>query len=192
MINLFRSAVVCLALIAFTSVAHFSQTTPAAPVKVGLINSFAFANENGGVTKYITAIKTLNSQFAPTQAELNSMSQKLATLAKEIETIREKASTSAVPFNPRDVQLKVDEAERIDRDLKRKQEDAKIAYDRKQQEILGPVSQEIMKSLTDYAKQRGYALIFDIAKDETGLLVAVGDERLDITKDFIAFFNAKK
>ncbi len=192
MIKLFRSAAVCLALIAFSSVAHFSQATLAAPVKVGLINSFAFANENGGVTKYITAIKTLNSQFAPTQAELNSMSQKLANLTKEIQTIREKASTSAVPFDPKEAQLKVEEAERIDRDLKRKQEDAKIAYDRKQQEVLGPISQEIMKSLADYAKQRGYSLIFDIAKDEAGLLVAVGDERLDITKDFIAFFNAKK
>ena len=51
--------------------------------------------------------------------------------------------------------------------------------------------QDIGKAVNDFAKQKGYTLILDIAKDQAGFLLAVGDEKIDITKDFITFYNAR-
>lgn len=52
--------------------------------------------------------------------------------------------------------------------------------------------QDISKALQEYAKQKGYAVIFDAAKlEDAGLIVGIGDEKVDVTKDFIAFYNTR-
>jgi hypothetical protein len=51
--------------------------------------------------------------------------------------------------------------------------------------------QDIGRAVNDYAKQKGFTVIFDIAKDDSGLLLAIGDEKIDVTKDFITFYNAR-
>ena len=57
---------------------------------------------------------------------------------------------------------------------------------------MGPIRQEIGKALQDYAKQKGIALILDAAKlDGAGLILAFDPERVDVTRDFITFFNAR-
>ena len=45
--------------------------------------------------------------------------------------------------------------------------------------------------MQEFAKQRGYTLILDGAKlSEVGVLLA-WDEKVDLTKDFITFYNAR-
>jgi Skp family chaperone for outer membrane proteins len=171
------------------AVSTFSQTT--APVKIGLINTFEFGDEKAGITKYVSAFKALQAEFGPTELELQTMTNKLNTLAKEIQALREQASSGKVPIDEKAAQGKVEEAERIQRDIKFKQEDAKARYERRQKAVIGPVMQDIGKAVNDFAKQKGYTVIFDIAKDESGLLLAIGDEKIDITKDFITFYNAR-
>ena len=53
------------------------------------------------------------------------------------------------------------------------------------------MNQAIGNALNEYGKQKGYSIIFDISRDTAGLIVSIPDEKIDITKDFIAFFNAK-
>ncbi len=193
MIKNIRSLAICLSLVIAFSVTHYSQAAGSgSTAKIGVINTLVFGDEKAGLTKYVAAIKTLNSEFEATQRELNAMSQRLELIAKEIQDMRAKGVAGSVPFSQLAAQAKVDEAEFVERDLKRRQEDAKIKYEKRQRELLSPVSQEIGKGLQEFAKQRGFSFIFDIAKDETGFLVAIGDEKADITMNFIAFFNAKK
>jgi Skp family chaperone for outer membrane proteins len=186
MIRLFA---VSLFLAALFAVSAFAQTT--APVKIAVINTYAFGDEKAGITKYIGAVKTINTEFQPLQTELDTMNTKLNGLAKEIQTIRDQAAGGKVPIDEKAAQAKVDEAEKLQRDIKFKQEDAKARYERRQQAVMGPVMQDIGKALQEYAKQKGYTVIFDIAKDEAGFLLAVGDEKADVTKDFITFYNAR-
>lgn len=186
--------IVHLAFSAVFALSSFAQTggvQPAGPVKIGIINTFAFGDEKGGITKYINALKAINTEFTPTQTELDTMGTKLNNLAKEIQVFRDQASTGKVPIDEKTVQAKVDEAEKLQRDLKFKQEDAKVRYEKRQQVVIGPVMQDIGKALQDFAKQKGFTLLFDIAKDEAGLLLAIGDEKIDVTKDFITFYNAR-
>lgn len=185
MIRLFA---VSLFLTALFAVSAFAQT---APVKIAIINTYAFGDEKAGITKYVNAVKTVNTEFTPVQNELDGMNTKLNNLAKEIQTLRDQAAGGKVPIDEKAAQAKVDEAERLQRDIKFKSEDAKSRYDKRTQAVMGPVMQDIGKALQEYAKQKGYTLIFDIAKDETGLLVALGDEKIDITKDFITYYNAR-
>jgi hypothetical protein len=57
---------------------------------------------------------------------------------------------------------------------------------------MGPILQEIHKALNDYAKAKGYALILDSAKlGNAGVILAFDEAKVDYTKDFIAYFNAR-
>lgn len=187
--------IVHLVFAAVFAVSSFAQNSggaqTAGPVKIGIINTFAFGDEKAGITKYINALKAINTEFTPTQTELDTMNTRLSNLAKEIQVFRDQASTGKVPIDEKTVQAKVDEAEKLQRDLKFKQEDAKARYEKRQQVVIGPVMQDIGKALQDFAKQKGFTLLLDIAKDEVGLVLAVGDEKIDVTKDFITYYNAR-
>ena len=184
-ISLFIASFVFAAVFAGSTLAQ----TPT-PVKIGLINTYDFGDEKAGIIKYVNAVKSLNAEFTPVQLELDTMNKRLTALAKEIQLLREQAASGKVPIDERAAQAKVEEGEKLQRDIKFKQEDAKARYERRQQAVMGPVMLDIDKAINDFAKQKGFTLIFDIAKNE-GLLVAVGDEKIEITKDFIAFYNAR-
>jgi Skp family chaperone for outer membrane proteins len=86
----------------------------------------------------------------------------------------------------------VDEAQGLEVSIKRKQEDGKIKFERRQQQVLGPILQDILKAMDDFSKQKGYALILDAAKLEgAGLILAVDIAKVDVTKEFITFYNAR-
>ncbi len=61
-------------------------------------------------------------------------------------------------------------------------------YEKRKQEVLGPVIDEIGKYLDGYAKAHGITLILDVTKVQG--LVSFSDS-LDITKAFITEFNSK-
>ena len=57
--------------------------------------------------------------------------------------------------------------------------------------MVGPVFNDIIKAMNDYAKQKGYSVIFDGAKlEESGVLIGF-DDKYDVTKDFIVFYNQR-
>ena len=70
-------------------------------------------------------------------------------------------------------------------------EDAKSRYEKRQQVVMGPVMGDIYKAMQEFAKQKGYALLLDVSKLADAQLVMAVDEKALITKDFIAFYNAR-
>jgi hypothetical protein len=56
---------------------------------------------------------------------------------------------------------------------------------------MSPVMNDIFKALNEYAKQKGYAVILDGAKLEQADILLGFDDRYDVTKDFIVFYNAR-
>lgn len=178
-----RLLIVVLFTVTILSVTTFAQT--AASSKIGFINSYAFGDEKAGITKYNAAVNAVNAEFMPSQKELEGMSTKLEALAKEVENLRRLNVA-----DPKAVGAKIDEAEKLQRDIKFKSEDAKVRFEKRQRVVMGPVMESIGKSLQAYAKQKGFTVIFDISKDDKGFLLAIGDEKADVTRDFMAFFNA--
>ncbi len=189
----FRSIAAGFFFAAIFAVSAFAQTTTPSTGKVVIVNTFAFGDEKNGIAKYITAKKTVDAEFKTVDADLQTMGTKLQALQKELQTLQSQANANpAVPINQTTVNTKVEEYEKMGREFKFKQEDAKARYERRSQIVLGPVTQDILKSLQNFAKQKGYSIILDAAKlDEAGIILAVGDDKADVTKEFVAFFNSR-
>jgi len=177
---------------ALFAVSAFAQaTTPAATAgRIAVINTTAFDDPKAGITKYTNAMNTLENEFKPVNTELQTMVTKYQTLGTEIQNLQKNANPQ-VPISQSTVQSKIDEYGKLERDIKFKQEDAKARFDSRRASLLGPVLQDIGKAMQDFAKQKGYVIILDIAKMAEADLILAMDDRADVTKEFITFFNAR-
>lgn len=175
---------------ALFSVSAFAQTAPAAG-KIGVINTTAFDNDKEGIVKYTAAMNTLETEFKPVNTELQTMATKYQNMQKEIQGLQEQASKPNSPISAATVQAKIDEYGKLERDIKFKQEDAKARFASRQSALLGPVLQDIGKAMQDFAKQKGYMMILDIAKMADADLILAMDDKADVTKEFIVFYNAR-
>lgn len=190
-IRLFAVAIFLTALFALSAFAQAGAANPNSG-KIAVIVTYAFGAEKEGITKYINAEKALNAEFTPIDNELKTMNTKLESLATEIENLRKLAASNPKAVDEKAAQAKIDEAEKLQRDLKFKADNAKINFEKRQQAIMGPVMQDIGKALQEFTKQKGYLMLLDAGKlEESGILIGIGDEKVDVTKEFITFYNAR-
>lgn len=196
----FRSIVAVFAFAAVFSIAAFAQTAPAttAPMgKIGIVNTGAFGDAKGGITKYITAMTSLEKEMQGDITALQTMGNQIQALEKELGTIQEQLNNPKLPPAvdknklQADFQTKYQQYQDLTRQGKAKQEDYKVKLERREAAVVAPISRDIGNALQDYAKKNGYMMILDASKlDGAGLLLAF-DEKYDITKDFITFYNAR-
>jgi Skp family chaperone for outer membrane proteins len=146
--------------------------------KLAIIDSSFFADEKQGITRVVNAMKGINSQFQPQQAELDRMKTNYDALIADIQ------KTSAVA-DPKSIAAKTDQAELLKRDIERKAQDAQAAVERRQREVLGPLQEEVFNALQTYAQTRGIAVVIDMNRVPV-LFVA---DSVDITRDFITEYN---
>ena len=177
---------------AITAVSAFGQAaTPASPFKMAVINTGAF-DAKDGITRYSTAMNALEAEFKPLETEIQTMVTKYNALGAEIKKLQDQAAAGTVPIDQKTAATKVEEYQNLELSIKRKQEDAKARAARREPAVMGPIRLEIGRALQDYAKQKGIALILDAAKlDGAGLILAFDEAKVDVTRDFITFFNAR-
>lgn len=152
--------------------------------KVAVIFSAAFQDQKQGIAKFAVLANKLNSEFQKAQDDLNQTAKTIQALQDEIK----KLQGSAAPIDPKTVQAKVDQLDQMKKDYQRRGEDGQAAYQRRRQEIFGPLQEDVGKALEAYAKARGITLIMDASQIE-GILFA--SETIDITRAFIAEYNSK-
>jgi Skp family chaperone for outer membrane proteins len=184
--------VVCFVFAAISAVSAFGQATvptSTQSAKIVVINTAAFGGKDG-IAKYSNAWNALDTEFKPAETEIKGMVTRYQTLATEIENARK--ANPAVPINQASLQGKVDEAQGLEIQIKRKQEDGKVKYEKRQQQVLAPILEDIGKAMDDFAKAKGYALILDASKlAEAGIILAADLTKVDVTKEFIVFYNAR-
>lgn len=178
---------------ALFAVSTFAQ---AGGSKIGVINTSAFDSDKAGegITKYVTAMNALEAEFKTDNTALQTMGTRYQTLGAEIKKLQDQANdpNNKVPIDQKAAQAKVDEYTKLERDIKFKQEDAKARYQSRYNALMGPILQDIGKAMQEYAKAKGFTIIFDAAKlEESQIVLGVGDEKIDTTKDFITFYNAR-
>lgn len=166
-----------------------SQPAPGATAavpdtKIAFVDTIAFGDEKTGIKRYVNAVKTVQLQFKPTTDELLNLQNRIKAIADDIT----KLSGSPV-VDPKSVQAKQDEGERLQRELKYKKEDADAAFDKKYGEVVGPISTDIGKALDQYLLQHGLTMILDISKLAPAVLTM--NPAMDITQSFIAEYNSK-
>jgi Skp family chaperone for outer membrane proteins len=180
------AALVFVFTLGFTAFAQ--PATQAAPTKIGWIDTSAFSDEKGGIVKYVNAYKALANEAKPRETELIGIQTKIQTLSSELQKMTE---NKAVPFDEKTAFAKKDEGERLTRELEFKKKEYDAFVQKRGNEILGPLNQDIGNAIKDYSKQKGYVAIFDIEKLANAGAILHLDTAADITKDFIAFYNAR-
>jgi outer membrane protein len=159
-----------------------TQTTANVPdSKIALVDTDAFLDEKQGITKLVTAAKAVEAEFQPRRTELQSLQQQIDKATADLQKVQ------AV----QDPKLSAQQQDKIDtmkKDMQRKGEDAQAAYQKRLQDKLGPVYEDIGKALDAYAKAHGITMVLDVTKIQ-GIVSADGS--LDITKAFIVEFNSK-
>ncbi len=192
--KIFRAiaAVAFFAVITVGSVYAQPRTTPApttAPAatgnmpdaKIALVNTDDFADEKTGIVRLVAAMKRVDGEFQPRRTELQ-------TLQQQIEKATADLNKAAPVQDPKVTAQQNEKIEQMKKDYQRKGEDAQASYQKRLQDVLGPVYDEIGKALDAYAKVHGITLILDVTKIQ-GIVSA--SESLDITRAFITEFNSK-
>lgn len=170
-----------------------SAQVPAAaqPVKIGLIDTGMFADEKEGIRKYIVALTSLDTEARPKLQELQTLQNRANTLAEEIRKLQNPPAGVPVGDAANQIRTKQDEGGRIQREFEFKKKEYDAFIEKRSGEVLGPINQDIGKAISEFAKQRGYAVVFDIDKlAQAGAILSL-DESANITKAFIAFYNAR-
>lgn len=163
-----------------------APTTVALPMsKMAVIYTDLFLDPKTGIAKFSSVLTKLNGEFQAVRNELTQMQTRGQQLEDEINKLQ--TAPAGTPIDQRALQTKVDQLEQLKKDIQRKGEDAQASYNRRRQELFTPLQDEIAKALEVFAKARGINVIVDAAS--VPLLYAA--DSIDITRAFIADFNAK-
>jgi outer membrane protein len=158
-----------------------TQSANLPEAKIALVDTDEFLNEKNGIVRLVAAAKKVEAEFQPRRTELQSIQAQMDKMTADLQ--------KAAPVqDPKVSAQQQDAIEQKKKELQRKGEDAQAAYQKRLQEMLGPVYDEIGKALDVFAKARGITLILDVTKIQ-GIVSA--SEQLDITKPFISEFNSK-
>ena len=174
------AAVTILAQTLLTLRASSAETVPpaAAPANIGIIDSSAFSDEKTGIARVMASMKQLDARFQPLRTEIRGMRERLNTMRSDIQKKRgiQDARTTA---------QQVEEADRLELQVKRKAEDAQASYQKESLATLEPLQKDIATALTAYAQAKGITLVIDA--NRVPILYAASS--LDITRDFINDYN---
>jgi Skp family chaperone for outer membrane proteins len=188
----FSFLAVCFALSMAFAASAFGQAQPAATTgKIGLVNVNAFSDDKAGITKFRNALASLDPEFKGLNDQLNTKRTRYTTLANEIAEANKPKPAGVPATAPANLSAKIEEAQNLEVEIKRLQEDGKRKYETRYSQVVGPVFNDIIKGLNEFAKAKGYAVILDGAKlEESGILMGF-DDKYDVTKEFIAFYNTR-
>jgi len=152
--------------------------------KIAFINTEAFGDEKEGIKRYVSTLLVLQKDLKPKGDEIVGIQNRLRQLEADIKTL-----TAAPVVSQASIQVKQDEGEKLTRELEYKQKDYEALSQKRYRDIVGPVSVDIGKELDAFRKENGITMILDVTKLLEAILSA--KEEMDITRSFIAYYNAK-
>jgi Skp family chaperone for outer membrane proteins len=168
-----------------------SASAQTGQLKVVVINTLEFDGKDG-IVKYTNAMTALENEFKPLDADLKALATKYENLGKELKVIQDQISAGNVPVNQQAAQAKLEEYQNLEIQIKRKQEDGKERFQRRQPQVMGPIQQDIGKAMQEFAQAKGYDLILDASMlDQQKILLAYIPNKVDVTKEFITYYNAR-
>jgi len=158
-----------------------AQSAVLPDTKIALVDTDQFLDEKGGIARLVAAAKRVENEFQPRRTELQTLQAQIDKMTTDLQ--------KAGPVQ--DPKVSAQQQDAIDtkkKELQRKGEDAQAGYNKRLQDVLGPVYDEIGKALDVYAKAHGITLVLDVTKVQ-GIVSA--SDSLDITRPFISEFNSK-
>jgi outer membrane protein len=181
-------AALIVALLAFSASAQTTAPPVAAPqavpIKIAVIDTQAFGDPKTGIKRLLNAFGQLDTEFKPRRDELTTLQTRYQTLAKEVQDLQKSPSP-----NQQLLSDKIDQGQTLENEIKRKQEDAQKAFERRNRQLTDPINTDIAKAIEVYARQKGYDIVIDAAKF-AGTMILI-NKGIDITDAFIADYNGR-
>ena len=165
-------------------------TTAVAATKIGWIDTSAFGDDKAGVNKYNNALKALEAEMKPRVTELQGLQARLQTISNDLKNMQ---ANTTVPLDPKAAAAKQEEGQKLQREFEFKKKEYDAAMAKRGQEVLAPIQNDLLKAIGDFAKQKGYVAVLDIAalaNDNMNAILAL-DPTANVTKEFITFYNAR-
>ena len=184
------------AITALLSLVAFAQTTPQPPRStpqnpqapaggVGAQGKIAFINTAAfriGIGEFKTTLEALNKEFEPQNKELEG-------LQKQIEDLKNKVQNEGPKAQPAVRDGWIEQGTQLEKTLKRKTEDYQTLFQRRGQEIVGPVMDKINKFFDQYCQQRNIVMVMERqVADSSNLLVWMAPVA-EITEDLMNEYN---
>src|SRR5688572_22288763 len=184
------------AISALLSLVAFAQTTPQPPRSTpqnptapggggGAQGNIAFINTAAfriGIGEFKTTLEALNKEFEPQNKELEG-------LQKQIEELKNKVQNEGPKAQPAVRDGWIEQGTQLEKTLKRKTEDYQTLFQRRGQEIVGPVMEKINKFFDQYCQQRNIIMVMERqVADSSNLLVWMAPPA-EITEDFMNEYN---
>jgi len=192
--KLFRFIAAAMMLAASLVISASAQTTAAArpqpaPTTTGgaqagriaVIDSAAFSADKEGIARVVNAMRTVDTQFQPLRTEVQGMQERYNALVADIQK-------TAPLADPKATAAKTDQAETMKREMERKTQDAQLAIQKRMQEVLGPLQEDVYNTLQAFAQARGISVIIDASR----VPLIYFNDTVDITKEFITEYNRTK
>lgn len=154
------------------------------PARVAYVNSSAFLDPTNGIKQLVKAVQGLELEFSSTQSELSLMGEKLRTIVGDLNKLNANATANAKAIADKQA-----EGQKLQQELQGKQQAAQEAFNKRSQEVQGPIGADIGKELHAFAKDRDLGLLLDAGKLADAILDAKPE--LDLTVDFVNYYNAK-
>ena len=147
--------------------------------KVGIVSiQDAIANTNEGKKE----LEALQQKFAPRNAALQSQSDELENMKKQLQAQSDKLSEE-------ERNTRIRSATEKQKSLQRSAEDFQNEVQQAEQEILNRLGKKMLDVLEKYAKNNGYAVVMDVSNPQTPILYA--NPGTVITKNIIEAYNAE-
>jgi Skp family chaperone for outer membrane proteins len=162
--------------------------------KIGWIVTGAFGDDKEGITKYVAAEKALDTELRPKVNELQGLQTRIKTISDDLQKMQVACQNPAIPCDQKAAAAKQDEGQRLQREYEFKQKEAQAYFNKRRDEVLAPITQNIFQALQDYAKAKGYAVIIDIStlgQENAPSPILFLEPSANVTKDFIVYYNAR-
>jgi outer membrane protein len=191
-----RSILLAFAISALLSLAAFAQTTPQPPRtapkvaaasggetgaqgKIAIINTAAF---RVGIEELRVKLEALNKEFEPKNTELQG-------LQRQIEDLKNKVQAQNPAVQPSERNKWIEQGTDLEKALKRKTEDYQSLFQKRLQELVGPVWGKINNYLGQYSQQHNIILVLEREVAESSNLLVWMAPVAEITEDFIKEYN---
>jgi outer membrane protein len=152
---------------------------PPAGTKVGIVSvQDAIANTNEGKKE----LEALNQKFASRQAALQTQSDELENMKKQLQAQGDKLSDEERNTRIRTVNEK-------QKSLQRSAEDYQNEVQQAEQEILNRLGKKMQDVLEKYARENGYAVVMDVSSPQTPVMYA--NPGTNISQNLVDAYNAE-
>ena len=184
------------AISALLSVVAFAQTTPQPPRsspqnpaasgggaggqgKIAIVNMAAF---RVGIVEFKTTLEALQKEFEPQNNELQG-------LQKQLQELKNKVETEGAKVQPSVRDGWIEQGTQLEKTLKRKSEDYQTLFQRRGQEMVGPILDKINKFFDQYCQQHNITMVLERAVADNSNLLVWAKPDVEITDDFIKEYN---